>query len=195
MRLQGNCTTSLEQWNFASLLEYQNIFEHEEFRGYTGCNSIHLTLVHQTVFSCAEGGVWVQELEIWCLVASFPGPSPPLRRGLVHTVCACAKYSVTFSVKSFVHFLVCMRNIILTKNTELSLRYTLATWLTCTEPGWDTFQRCQYHFSKQIDLPKRAVSSHTRSHRNTYLSSYTVCSDSALNAIRLLQQKQRTIQP
>ena len=38
-------------------------------------------------------------------VASSPGPSPP-RRGLVHTVCTCAKYSVTFSVKSFVHFLV-----------------------------------------------------------------------------------------
>jgi len=24
----------------------------------------------------------------------------------VHTVCACAKYSIVFSVKSFVHFLV-----------------------------------------------------------------------------------------
>ena len=47
------------------------------------------------------------------MVASSPG--------LVHTVCACAKYSVTFSVKSFVHFLVHMRKIILNKNTELSL--------------------------------------------------------------------------
>ena len=28
-------------------------------------------------------------------LASFPGPSPP-RRGLVHTACACAKYSVIF---------------------------------------------------------------------------------------------------
>ena len=39
------------------------------------------------------------------MLASFPGPSPP-RRGLIHTACACSKYSVIFSVKSFVHFLV-----------------------------------------------------------------------------------------
>ena len=53
-------------------------------------------------------------------LASFPGPSPP-RRGLLHTACACAKYSVIFSVKEFVHFLVRMRKIVLTKYTELSL--------------------------------------------------------------------------
>ena len=51
-------------------------------------------------------------------------------QGWLHTVCACAKYSALFSVKSFVHFLVHMRMIILTKNTELSLRYTLAMILT-----------------------------------------------------------------
>ena len=39
-----------------------------------------------------------------------------------------------------------------------------------------------------------AVSSHTSSHRNTYLSSYTICSGSALNTICLLQQKHPTIQ-
>ena len=54
-------------------------------------------------------------------LALSPGPSPP-RRGLVHTACACAKYSIIFSVKSFVHFLVCMQKIILTKNTELYLK-------------------------------------------------------------------------
>ena len=68
-----------------------------------------------------------------------------------------------------------------------------------TEPCWDTFQRCQYHFSKRRKVTtrftKRAVSSHTSSHRNTYISSYTVCSSSALNTIQLLQQKQHTIQP
>ena len=48
-------------------------------------------------------------------------PPPHPRRGLVHTVCACAKYPVIFFVKSFVHFLVRMRKIILTKNTEFSL--------------------------------------------------------------------------
>jgi len=42
-------------------------------------------------------------------VASSPGPP------------------VVFSVKSFVHLLAHMRKIILTKNTELSLRYTLGT--------------------------------------------------------------------
>ena len=60
------------------------------------------------------------------MLASSPGPSP-LRRGLVHTACACTKYSVIFFVKSFVHFLVCMQKIILTKNTELSLNLTPAT--------------------------------------------------------------------
>ena len=70
------------------------------------------------------------------------------------------------TVKSFVHFLVRMRKI-LTKNTELST----------------------------IDLPKRAVGSHTSSDRNNYLSFYTVCSGSALNTIGVLQQKRRTIQP
>ena len=37
----------------------------------------------------------------------------------------------------------------------------------------------------QIDLPKRAVSSHMSSHRNTHRSSYAVCSGSALNMIDL----------
>ena len=63
-------------------------------------------------------------------LASFSGPSPP-RRGLVHT--ACTKYSVTFSMKSFAHFLVHMRKIILTKNTELSCNYIIILQrdLTC----------------------------------------------------------------
>ena len=53
------------------------------------------------------------------MLSLVPRPLPP-KRGLVHTVCACAKHSVIFSVKSFVHFLVRIRKIILTKNTELS---------------------------------------------------------------------------
>ena len=60
------------------------------------------------------------------LLASFSGPSP-LKSGLVHTVCACAKYFVIFSVKSFVNFLVHMWKIILTKNTEHSLNMCLQT--------------------------------------------------------------------
>ena len=39
-------------------------------------------------------------------LASSPGPSPP-RRGLVHTVCACAKYSALFSVKKKLRALPC----------------------------------------------------------------------------------------
>ena len=35
-------------------------------------------------------------------LASSPDPSPP-RRGVVLTVCTCAKWSVTFYVKSSVH--------------------------------------------------------------------------------------------
>ena len=69
----------------------------------------------------------------YSLVPRHPPPSPS-RRGLVHTVCACVKYSVLFSVKSFVQFLVRMWKIILTK---------------LEEPCWNTtFQTWQYHFSK-----------------------------------------------
>ena len=52
----------------------------------------------------------------------------PPRRGLVHSL-RMREIIRSFSVKSFVDFLVRMRKIILTKNTELSLRYmyTLAT--------------------------------------------------------------------
>ena len=49
-------------------------------------------------------------------LASFPGPSSP-SRGLVHTACTCAKCSVIFYIKCFVHFLVRTPKI---KNTELS---------------------------------------------------------------------------
>ena len=63
-------------------------------------------------------------------VASSPGPSPPEERPDTHCLRMREIFSFVFSVKSFVHFLVCMRKIILTKNTELSLRYTLATNLT-----------------------------------------------------------------
>ena len=37
-----------------------------------------------------------------------PRPLPTVRRGLVRTVYACTKYSIIFSIKSFVHFFVCM---------------------------------------------------------------------------------------
>ena len=110
-------------------------------------------------------------------LASSPGPSPP-RRGLVHTACACAKYSVTFSVtfsvKSFVHFLVLMRKIILTKNTELSLTDSSDDLTHRTLLGYTTFQTWQYHFSKrtvqqkgnksvyQIGQPQKYFSLHTR---------------------------------
>ena len=51
-------------------------------------------------------------------IASFPGPSPPPEeRPGTH----CLRMCEIFSVKSFVHFLVRMRKIILTKNTEFSL--------------------------------------------------------------------------
>ena len=99
-----------------------------------------------------------------------PRPLPPEERPGTHCL-RMREILRSFSVKSFVHFLVRMRKIILTKNTELSLRYTLAT-NQLAEPCRDTFQMWQCHFSKV--LPKRAVCSHTSSHRNTYLSSYTV---------------------
>jgi len=44
------------------------------------------------------------------LVSSPLPPPPSPEEGLVHTVCACAKYSVIFSVKAFVTSLfVCGR--------------------------------------------------------------------------------------
>ena len=90
-------------------------------------------------------------------------PPPEVRPGTLFAHAQIFRYIFR---KSFVHFFVRMRKIILTKNTELST----------------------------LDLPKRTVGSHTSSYRNTYLSSYTVCSNSTLNTIGLLQQKRRTIQ-
>ena len=52
-------------------------------------------------------------------LASSPGPSPEERPGR-HCLCM-REISCYIFVKSFVHYLVCMRKIILTKNTELSL--------------------------------------------------------------------------
>ena len=51
------------------------------------------------------------------ILASFPGPSPSEERPGTHYL----RMHEIFSVKSFVHFLVRMRKIILAKNTELSL--------------------------------------------------------------------------
>ena len=62
-----------------------------------------------------------------CIIASSPDPSPS-RRGLVHTVCACVKYCVIFFVKSFVQFLVCMWNTLLTKLEEPCWNTTFQTW-------------------------------------------------------------------
>ena len=52
------------------------------------------------------------------------------RRDLLHTVWACAKYSVIFSIKSFMHFLVCMRKNIPTKN-RASFELNSGDELTC----------------------------------------------------------------
>ena len=78
-------------------------------------------------------------------LASFPGPSPEERPG-TH----CLRMHI---IKSFAHFLVRMRKIILTKNTEVSLNYIIYSSddLTCsTLLGYQyTFQTWQYYFSKR----------------------------------------------
>ena len=96
-------------------------------------------------------------------LASSPGPSP-LRRG--HTLLAHAQ---NIPLHGFVHFLVLMRKIIETKNTELSLTDSSDDLL-----GYTTFQTWQYHFSKrtvqqkgnksvyQIGQPQKYFSLHTR---------------------------------
>ena len=41
--------------------------------------------------------------KVYIALASFPGPLRGRRKGLVHTVCACANVSVKMSVKVSVH--------------------------------------------------------------------------------------------
>ena len=86
-----------------------------------GSGNISDDMKHSSYASqCLIFSISTSNLNLICKVLlSFVPRAPPPRRGLVHTVCPCAKYSAIFSVKSFVHFLVHMRKI-LTKNTELS---------------------------------------------------------------------------
>ena len=77
------------------------------------------------------------------MLATSPAP-PPFPKERTGTVCACTKI---FYGKKFVHFVICMWKIILTKKsflwTRLQWRFTCRTLLRYT------FQTWEYHFSKR----------------------------------------------
>ena len=108
----------------------------------------------------------------------IPRPLPP-RRGPVHSVCTCAKYSITISVKSFVHFLVRMQKIILTKNTEIYLNYRLQQQFNLQKPAGIILFRCDSINFPNVQSNRKVTNQFTKKAR-----SYTVCSGT-LNTIGL----------